>query len=236
MRSSRSGPDPLDPGPQGFAHRGLHHGSVFPENSLLAFAGALEIGAGIECDLRLTADNQIIVFHDADAWRMCASPAEIGRSTLAELARLRLGEHPIPTLAALLRMVAGRVPVLLEMKVGRDIWRWVPALRGALAGYSGPLGVMSFDPRLPRLIKTNMPEVRRGLVVRHDLPRLRRHFALRLASPDFIAVDRQALGQRWVARARHRMPVYSWTIRTAVQRAQASVHADAIIWEADGRP
>ena len=40
---------------------------AFPENSLIAFAAALELGAGIECDLRLTADDQIVVFHDADA-------------------------------------------------------------------------------------------------------------------------------------------------------------------------
>ena len=97
-RCNRRGPaaDPLDPGPAGFAHRGLHYGSGFPENSLLAFAAALELGAGIECDLRLTADNQIVVFHDEDAWRMCASPMVIGRSTLAELGRLRLGEGADP--------------------------------------------------------------------------------------------------------------------------------------------
>ena len=91
MRSSPSAPDPLDPGPAGFAHRGLHHGSAFPENSLVAFAAALEFGAGIECDLRLTADGEILVFHDADAWRMCASPMRIGCSTRIELDRLRVG-------------------------------------------------------------------------------------------------------------------------------------------------
>jgi glycerophosphoryl diester phosphodiesterase len=66
MRSSRSRPDPLDPGPLGFAHRGLHFGSAVPENSLEAFHEALELGAGIECDLRLTADDRIVLFHDAD--------------------------------------------------------------------------------------------------------------------------------------------------------------------------
>src|SRR4051794_11304097 len=80
MQSSPSSPDPLDPGPAGFAHRGLHYGAGFPENSLLAFAAALELGAGLECDLRLTADNQILVFHDADALRLCASPMRIGAS------------------------------------------------------------------------------------------------------------------------------------------------------------
>src|SRR5580765_3579409 len=106
-RSSPSGPDPLDPGPAGFAHRGLHSGAAFPENSLIAFAAALELGAGIECDLRLTRDNRIVVFHDADAWRMCASPLRIGASTLGELARLSVGEHPIPTLESLLALVGG---------------------------------------------------------------------------------------------------------------------------------
>ena len=86
-----------------------------------------------------------------------------------ELGRLRVGEGPIPTLASLLALVGGRVPLLLEVKVDGDIWRWVPALRRALEGYAGPFGVMSFDARLPRLLKTNLPDVRRGLVVRDSL-------------------------------------------------------------------
>ena len=236
MRSSRSAPDPLDPGPKGFAHRGLHYGTGFPENSLIAFAAALELGAGIECDLRLTADDRIVVFHDEDAWRICASPAVIGRSTLAELCRLRVGDGPIPTLPSLLELVAGQVPLLLEVKVSDDIWRWIPAFRRELGGYEGPLGVMSFDPRIPRLLKTNMPEVRRGLVVRADLPMFRRSMAMWLADPHFMAVERTALGRPWVIRARKRMPVYFWTIRTAEERVQAGVQADALIWESDGRP
>ena len=236
MRSSRSGTDPLDPGRRGFAHRGLHYGSGFPENSLLAFAAALELGAGIECDLRLTADTHVLVFHDHDAWRMCSSPLVIGKTTRAELGRLRVGEGPIPTLESLLALVTGEVPLLLEVKVEGDIWRWMPALKRALAGYRGPFGIMSFDPRISRLMKTNLPGFRRGLVIRDRLPAMRRRIALALADPDFLAVERTALAKPWVARARERMPVYSWTIRTAEERAQAQVHADALIWEADGRP
>ena len=220
----------------GFAHRGLHYGAGFPENSSLAFAAALELGAGIECDLRLTADDHVVVFHDADAWRLCASPMRIGSSTLKELARLRVGDHPIPTLASLLSLVAGCVPLLLEVKVDKDVWRWVPALRRELSGYGGPFGIMSFDPRVSRLVKTNMAHVRRGLVVRDSLPATRRRLATWLADPQFLAVDRAALGKNWVARVRERMPVYTWTVRTAAERAQAEVQADALIWEADGRP
>ena len=236
MRSSRSGPDLLDPGPLGFAHRGLHFGPGFPQNSLIAFAAALERGCGIECDLRLTEDDYVVVFHDADALRICGSPLRVGQSTWQELSRLRVGEHPMPTLAALFDLVGGRVPLLLEVKVEKDIWRWVPALREALASYDGPFGVMSFDPRISRLLKTNVPQVRRGLVVRASLPRWQRGLAVWLADPQFLAVDRAALGNDWVARLRSRTPVYSWTIRTAEERAQAEVHADALIWEGDGRP
>jgi glycerophosphoryl diester phosphodiesterase len=236
MRSSRSDPDPLDPGPKGFAHRGLHLGSGLPENSLVAFAAALEFGAGIECDLRLTADDQIVVFHDADALRMYSSPLVIGESTHEDLSRLRPGEGSIATLGTLLALVDGRVPLLLEVKVGNDIWRWIPALGQALTNYQGPYGVMSFDPRVPRLLKTIHPAVRRGLVIRNSLPARRRGFAMWLADPEFLAVDREALRKPWVDRARSRMPVYSWTIRDPQQRAQAQVHADALIWEADGRP
>ena len=236
MRSSRSEPDPLDPGPKGFAHRGLHVGSDFPENSLIAFALALEAGAGIECDLRLTADDQVVVFHDADAKRMCGSPVLIGRSRLAELGRLRVGDGPIPTLESLLQLVGGRVPLLLEVKVDGDIWRWAPALGRALGGYPGPFGIMSFDARIPRLLKTNLPRVRRGLVIKDRLSAWKRSWAMWLADPQFLAVEVAALGKPWVPKAREHMPVYSWTVRNEHQRRQAAVHADAPIWEDHGRP
>ena len=236
MRSSRSVADPLDPGPAGFAHRGLHRGSEFPENSLLAFAAALEAGAGIECDLRLTADDRVVVFHDADARRICGSPMRIGECRLAELGSLRVGDGPIPTLESVLQLVGARVPLLLEAKVEDDIWRWAPALKRALSGYDGRFGFMSFDARLPRQLRTNLPDVRRGLVINDRLSGWKRFWALRLAHPQFLAVEAAALGKPWVERARRRMPVYCWTVRTAEQRRQAGVHADAAIWEGDGRP
>lgn len=236
MQSSRSKPDPLDPGRNGFAHRGLHRAPATIENSLTAFAAALEYGAGIECDLRLTADNQIIVFHDADAQRLCGDPAVIGQSTLVELSNLRLGGHPLPTLAQLFALVAGRVPILLEVKVDGDLWRFGSALVAALYGYAGPLGVMSFHPGMMRWLKTNAPHLRRGLVIRGSLSPLKRWVAIKLADPAFLAVDVAAIERRWVAAARRKMPIYTWTVRTSDDRRRASPRADALIWEADGRP
>jgi glycerophosphoryl diester phosphodiesterase len=234
-RSSPSGPDLLDPGPAGFAHRGLH-GPAAPENSLAAFAAALDIGAGIECDLRLTSDDHIIVFHDADASRLCGTAMQIGRSNLTAVGELRLAGEPIPTLEELLALVGGRVPLLLEIKTDDDVGRWGRALLEKLTAYRGQYGIMSFDPMLVRSLKAHSPEVRRGLVIDAELSSFRRKLALSLAEPQFVAVDRRAAGEAWVQSLRRLMPVYTWTIRTPDERMQAQVQGDALIWEADGRP
>jgi glycerophosphoryl diester phosphodiesterase len=207
-----------------------------PENSLAAFAAALDLGAGIECDLRMTSDDRIVVFHDADAMRLCGSALRIGRSTMKAIAELRLGGGPIPTLDELLALIGGRVPLLLEIKTDDDVARWGPALIEKLRGYRGPYGIMSFDPMLVRSLKAHLPDVRRGLVIDAELSSFRRKLALSLADPQFVAVDRRVAGEAWVQSLRQSMPVYSWTIRTPEERAQAQVQADALIWEADGRP
>src|SRR4051794_38019687 len=75
-RSSPSGPDPLDPGPTGFAHRGLH-GPDVPENSLAAFEEAIALGAGIECDVRLSGDGSAVVVHDSNLERSCGIRLEV---------------------------------------------------------------------------------------------------------------------------------------------------------------
>ena len=236
MRSSSSEADLLDPGPSGFAHRGLHHTPTTIENSAAAFTAALKLGAGIECDLRLTADDQIIVFHDAEARGLCGSSETIGRSTLAGLAHLAVGGHPIPTLAQTLALVAGRVPILLEAKVDGDANRFARALARELDAYTGPFGVMSFHPGLLVMLKAHASHIRRGLVIRDSLSTAKRWAAMKLADPAFLAVDLAAIDRPWVARARTHLPVYTWTVRTGADRARALAKADALIWEADGRP
>ena len=149
MRSSRSATDPLDPGPRGFAHRGLH-GAGVPENSLAAFRAALDLGAGIECDVRLSADGEVVVFHDHDLRRLCASALAVESTLASILAAQRLydsGEH-IPMLGQLLELAAGRAPLLIELKCrGGNASSLSAAVAAKLADYAGPVGVMSFEPK-----------------------------------------------------------------------------------------
>lgn len=243
MRLSPSNPetpaaDPLDPGPAGFAHRGLH-GPDVPENSLAAFRAALELGAGIECDVRLSGDGEVMVFHDHRLSRLCGADWMVEATPAAVLAGHRLldSEETIPWLSELLDLVGGRVPVLIEAKAcAGNAARLAAALAGDLAAYAGPVGVMSFDPFVCRWFARERPYLRRGLVVKARWSALERWRRRIIASPHFLAVDRRLLGTRWAARMQARRPLYIWTIRTPEERRTASVHADALIWEGDGRP
>lgn len=222
----------------GFAHRGLH-GSGVPENSLAAFRAAIDAGAGIECDVRLSGDGQVMVFHDHDLRRLCASALAVESTPAAVLAGQKLydsGEH-IPRLSELLDLVAGRVPVLIELKCrGGNAARIAAAVSAQLAGYAGPVGVMSFEPAVGKWFARQNPDVRRGLVISERASAFNRWRSMRGASPHFLAVDRAALDRPWAAKARSQRWIYSWTIRTPSDRETGEVHADALIWEGDGRP
>lgn len=238
MRSSRSATDPLDPGGAGFAHRGLH-GPGVPENSMAAFRAALELASGVECDVRLTADGQVVIFHDHNLRRLCASALTAEASSAAVLSNQRLfdtDEH-IPLLRDLLDLVGGTVPILIEIKCrGGNAKRIAEAVARQITAYEGPLGVMSFEPAAIHWFAHQKPRVQRGLVISEQASAFDRWRGLRKAAPHFVAVDRRALGRPWVARERRRRWLYSWTIRTPDERMTAEIHADALIWEGDGRP
>jgi len=222
----------------GFAHRGLH-GPGIPENSLAAFRAALELGAGIECDARLSADGEVVVFHDHDLRRLCASALVVEATPLAVLASQKLfdsTEH-IPSLAELLELVAGRVPILIEVKArGGNAAQIADAVAAKLRDYAGPVGVMSFDPAVGRYLARKEPQLRRGLVISRRASAFDRWRCMITASPHFLAVDSAAIQRGWAIKARRRRWLYSWTIRSAAERETGEIHADALIWEGDGRP
>ncbi|GAA3999245.1 glycerophosphodiester phosphodiesterase family protein [Sphingomonas humi] len=210
---------------------------------MAAFRAAIDAGAGIECDLRLTRDGFPIIFHDSSLERMCGVQAETESVSAAALMALPIagtGEH-IPWLGQLLDLAGEKTPLLLELKA-QDGWPPRPvdllcrAVAQTLVGHSGPVGVMSFDPRVPAWFARCATDIPRGLVIGDDVPRWRRTLSLAMARPDFVAVETSAAVKPWVARERSRRPVASWTVRTSDQRAALSNRVDALIWEGDGRP
>ena len=206
---------------------------------MAAFRAALDAGAGIECDVRLSSDGEVFIFHDHDLRRLCASALAVESTTAAILAAQRLfdsREH-IPTLGQLLELVDGRAPLLIELKCrGGNASRLSAAVADRLADYDGPVGVMSFEPKVGRWFARHRQHMHRGLVISEGASAFDRWRGMTVARPHFIAVDRAALDRPWVAKARLKHWLYSWTIRTAGERETAQVQADALIWEGDGRP
>lgn len=222
----------------GFAHRGLHDEDT-PENSLAAFEAAIVAGLGIECDLQLSGCGHAMVFHDRDGRRLCGETGEVAATDVATLSRWRLkGTDQAPhRLSEMLDLVAGRVPILLEMKEERRNGdRIAAATLVALDGYAGPVGVMSFSARAMRFVRETAPEVRRGLVFSGRDIALRRYDKMRRAAPHFIAAKVTVIDKAWARSLRGDMPLYSWTARTPEQAAKVAKFADAPIWEGDGRP
>jgi glycerophosphoryl diester phosphodiesterase len=231
-----------------FAHRGLHGagaaGSGLIENSPAAFEAAIERGLGIECDVQRSGDGQAMVFHDWELDRLTGETGPVMYRTARQLAVIPLtsSADTIPTLRQLLDLVAGRVPLLIELKSKRDnqVSALCRAVRRALEGYRGEHAVMSFDPRVGRWFAKHSPQTVRGLVVTEEDARsfsgnLRRHLALWHARPDFLAYDVRDFPSKFAAVQRARgIPVTTWTVRSAELRATAAEHADAPIAEGPG--
>ena len=233
-----------------YAHRGLH-GVGVPENSLAAFRAAIAAGLGIECDIRKSSDGRAMVFHDAELDRLTGRTGAMGARPVGELTAISLSgsDETIPTLRDMLDLVAGQVPLLLEIKSDdkRPVDALCRAVRRDLDGYIGPAAVMSFDPRVPRWFALREPDMPRGLVVTEQGSRtlasaLKRRLAVFAANPDFLALDVQDLPSRLARQQAARgRALFSWTVSNAAQleRALASgavpilEGAGVAAWEAD---
>ncbi len=226
-----------------FAHRGLH-GPGLPENSPAAFAAAIERGLGIECDVQKSGDGQAMVFHDWELDRLTAQSGPVAQRSADQLSAISLngGADCMPTLRQTLDLIAGREPLLIEVKSRGDvrIAALCLAVRRVLEGYQGPHAVMSFDSRVPYWFRLHSPQTVRGLVVtekndRTLIARARRHIALWHARPDFLAYDIRDLPSRFAAAQRKRgIPIATWTVRSPELRERAAQFADAPIAEGAG--
>jgi glycerophosphoryl diester phosphodiesterase len=223
-----------------FAHRGLHGGALV-ENSGGAIAAAVASGYGVEIDVQLSRDGEAMVFHDDALDRLTIEQGPVAARTAAELQAIRLyvGNEVMPLLSEALRLVAGRVPLLIELKAPeRRVARLCRAVAAALDDYLGPVGVMSFNPGVGAWLARHSPSSPRGLVVtergkRGMRGRIERRLALWRSRADFLAYDVRDLPSPFAAAARRRgLPLYTWTVRSEADRARAAVHADQVIFEA----
>ncbi len=220
------------------AHRGLHDNNLFCwENTLSAFARAVDRGYAIECDVHLAADRVPVVFHDDALMRLTRQDGFIWQRTSAELGASRVGgtADTVPTLAQVLNLIEGRVPLIVEIKgiPGHD--EGLVAEVGRLLGdYRGKVAVMSFDHWIIRRFTQDAPGVPAGLTAwGADEALIEAHFSMLAHGIDFVSYDVAALPNRFTSFVRNRlqMPVISWTVRDEPARELTRLHADQMTFE-----
>jgi glycerophosphoryl diester phosphodiesterase len=245
------------PLPQAFlrlpiAHRALHdraEGRI--ENSALAIKAAVAAGYGIEIDLQLSSDGQAMVFHDETLDRLTDETGPVNQRSAAELGRIRLKgtSDTIPTLAEVLALIDGRVPLLIEIKdqsltMGPTDGRLEAATASALAGYSGPVALMAFNPASVAHMARLAPALPRGLTTSaydpDDWSPLPPDICARLREvPDydptgssFISHEARDLARPRVAELKAQgAAILCWTIRSPQDEAKARAVADNVTFE-----
>ena len=148
------------------AHRGLHKNKIIPENSMLAFKAAIEKNYAIEFDINITKDNQIVVFHDDDLNRLCNKKENIEDVSYDFLKDLNLYEsnEKIPLLKELLDQVAGKIPLIIEIKKHKNIGLLENILLEMLKEYKGEYFICSFEKDILLWLEKNKPKEIRGLI------------------------------------------------------------------------
>lgn len=220
------------------AHRGFHdQNKTRWENTLSAFGAAAERGYAIECDVHLTADGEVVVFHDDELKRLTGVDGYVWQRTAAELGALRVGgtaDH-VPTLYEMLAHVGGRVPIVIELKgiPGRD-HGLVRKVARALRGYDGKVAIMSFDHWLVREFAEHAPGIPAGLTAWGDKDHeIEAHFSMLAHGISFVSYGVVHLPNRFVQFVRDRlgMPVITWTVRDQVAVDATFTHADQMTFE-----
>ena len=210
-----------------YAHRGVFDDDT-PENSFPAFQKAVAHGYGIELDVRLTKDGQLVVFHDETLERMCGLKKKVSDCTAKELAVMPLLGSPytIPTLNEVLNIVQGKFPLVVELKEEGTNCALVEKTVNTLKGYDGLYCLESFNPFLIRHLKRHHKQLLRGQLTGVFPPKKGQpailHFFLRhllvnfLSRPDFIACQHgedSTLSHRAIRTFFHPIWVV-WTVRT----------------------
>lgn len=229
-----------------FAHRGLHD-DTRAENSMSAFRAAKEAGFGIELDVRLSKDGELVVFHDPTLKRVCGIEGKVIEHTASELAEFKLSgtEDGIPTFREVLDLIDGAVPLLVEIKMEGDEKGIAEKLAEVIKDYRGDYIVESFNPLALRKIKQLLPAVPRGILsmpyskedrfrgklLYNLLENLCLNFLMR---PDFIAYAKTGAANpvlRYI-RKTYGTPLFAWTIKSEEEEEKAiSDGFDSVIFE-----
>ncbi|MDP3130650.1 MAG: glycerophosphodiester phosphodiesterase family protein [Bacillota bacterium] len=210
------------------AHRGLHTlDKRVPENTLAAFAAAIDRGYGIEMDINALKDGTVVVFHDKNLQRLCGDSRYLRDLTVDDIRDLRIlgTEERISTLAEVLAFVDGRVPLLIELKPFGPYEFLAVNFMKAMNGYQGVWAMHAFNPKAVNWFRMHHPDVIRGQIseffekdagMNKVLKYAMKHLLFNvITKPDFINYGVHDMPNRWCDRAQKRgLTVIGYAART----------------------
>lgn len=214
-----------------YAHRGLHdNASDAPENSMAAFRKAIDAGFGIELDVQLSKDKVPVVFHDFSLKRICGVEGKVADYTYEELQQFSLckSDEKIPRFEDFLKLVDGRVPLIVEYKIPGTRTEVCSVADKLLQEYKGTYCIESFNPLGVLWYKQNRKEVMRGQLSENFLKSGEKEYPVMLyfilhhllfnflTKPDFIAYDHHDYKDlsRRLCRYLYGSLAVAWTIRS----------------------
>jgi glycerophosphoryl diester phosphodiesterase len=223
------------------SHRGFHKINGELENTTGAFKAAITHNYAIECDIQLTADGEAVVFHDFTTDRLMNEAGAVNTKTTRELQAMsyKASKDKMLTLAELLTLVHGKVPLVIEIKSAftDDMTLTNQAIR-TLKNYSNAC-LMSFDPMIIKHLHDHAPHIKRGIVGQNEYigaewanltPKQREDMAklthLLETKPHFVSwkVDH-------LPAPPFKGELICWTVRTAKQQENAAKHLAQITFE-----
>ena len=218
-----------------YAHRGLHNGTR-AENSLSAFKAAVDAGYGIELDVRLSSDGELVVFHDDTLERVTDREGRVDSYTAKELSEIKLCDtgDGIPTFREVLELVDGKVPLLVELKEDAGKYGVTEKACEMLREYNGEYMIESFNPLALGRVRKLLPGTCRGILSQSFLKekkyRTPTHFLLEILAlnvvcrPHFVAFNIEHSGNAALRLTRRifGVPTLAWTVRSEEQERKAT--------------
>ena len=213
------------------AHRGLHsNANNIYENTKESFLAAVNENYAIECDVVLSKDHEVVVFHDENLKRLCNLDKNVSSLTMNELRNLKIYESSsnIISLDEMLHIVSAHVPIIIEIK-GRFTPFIEERIQEIIRSYKGPIALKTFNLKSVEWLIKFLPYVYKGLVIDSNTNNFESILDLNI---DFVSCDIEFIESNLVDRLKKKgLPIITWTVDNEDKKKKANLIADNIIFE-----
>lgn len=224
-------------------HRGMHDKNLgILENTIESFKKAIQNNYPIELDVHLLKDNNVIVFHDDNLSRMAGINKKVKNMTYEEIKNIKLidAKSNIPLFKDVLKLVGGRVPLLIELKYDCKTGLLEEEVMNLLKDYHGKYAIHSFSVKSILYLKKHYPSVLRGQLAsnihnghKHPITGFySKHMLFNfLTKPDFISFDIRLLPNKKIKKIRGKKLILGWTVRSEKALTKGLKYCDNVIVE-----